>query len=151
MSGTDFPVIDLTATGANIRRLRISLNLTVRDLQEYFGFAEPRVIYKWQKGECLPTVDNLFALSKLFGVTMDQILVQNNPTYTVNKEQQATACCSGFLKPFSGCFGNGKRRCNFNQFFRLLCFVRDGSRVGAARGSTIFRSFIHHFSGRMET
>ena len=57
-----YPVIDLAATGDNIRRLRMARGLTVRDLQSYFGFAEPRAIYKWQKGETLPTVDNLYAL-----------------------------------------------------------------------------------------
>ena len=40
-----FPVIDLTATGANIRRLRLERGLTVRDLQRYFGFEQPQAIY----------------------------------------------------------------------------------------------------------
>ena len=43
-----FPVIDPEATGVNIRRLRIERGITVRDLQSYFGFEEPRAIYKWQ-------------------------------------------------------------------------------------------------------
>ena len=94
---TDFPVIDLAATGSNIRRLRISHGLTVRDLQDYFGFAEPRAIYKWQKGECLPTVDNLYALGILFGVPMDSILVPAAPTPYIRSEQQANACCSVFF------------------------------------------------------
>ena len=70
-----FPVIDLAATGNNIRRLRIERGLTVRDIQSYFGFEEPRAVYKWQNGESLPTVDNLYALGNLLGVPMDQILV----------------------------------------------------------------------------
>ena len=64
-----FPVIDPVATGNNIRRLE--RGLTVRELQSYFGFEEPRAIYKWQKGESLPTVDNLYALGALFEVPMD--------------------------------------------------------------------------------
>ena len=32
-----YPVIDLAATGDNIRRLRVARGLTVRDLQSYFG------------------------------------------------------------------------------------------------------------------
>ena len=44
-----YPVIDLVATGNNIRRLRLERGMTVRDLQSYFGFEEPRAIYKWQK------------------------------------------------------------------------------------------------------
>ena len=70
-----FPVIDLIATGDNIRRLRLERGFSVRDLQRYFGFDQPQAIYKWQKGACLPTVDNLYALGNLFGVPMDQILI----------------------------------------------------------------------------
>ena len=35
---SDFPVIDLVATGKNIKRLRKKSGLTVGDLQKYFGF-----------------------------------------------------------------------------------------------------------------
>lgn len=70
-----FPVIDLTATGANILRLRKACGLTVRDLQRFFGFDEPQAIYKWQRGQSLPSVDNLYALSALLGVPMNDILV----------------------------------------------------------------------------
>ena len=45
-----FPVIDLVATGENIQRMRLERGLSVRDLQAYFGFEEPRAIYKWQRG-----------------------------------------------------------------------------------------------------
>ena len=69
------PVIDLTATGINITRLRISAGLTVRDLQDVFGFSTPQAIYKWQRGTALPTVDNLVVLAALFGVTIDEILI----------------------------------------------------------------------------
>lgn len=72
-----FPTIDLRATGENIIRLRKANGFTVRELQHYFGFEEPQAIYKWQQGNCLPSVDNLFALSRLFGVSMNEILVQS--------------------------------------------------------------------------
>ena len=70
-----FPVIDLPATGANIRRLRQTKGLSVRDLQQFFSFEEPQAIYKWQRGQSLPTVDNLYALSALLDVPMNDILV----------------------------------------------------------------------------
>ena len=75
MDFNQFPVIDLPATGANIRRLRQTRGLSVRDLQQFFGFEEPQAIYKWQRGQSLPTVDNLYALSALLGVPMNDILV----------------------------------------------------------------------------
>ena len=69
------PVIDMTATGANITRLRINAGITVKDLQDIFGFNTPQAIYKWQRGTALPTVDNLVALAAVFGVRIDDILV----------------------------------------------------------------------------
>ena len=44
------PVIDMTATGINITRLRVNAGLTVKDLQDIFGFSTPQAIYKWQRG-----------------------------------------------------------------------------------------------------
>ena len=73
-----FPVIDLQRTGRSIEQHRKNSGLTVRDLQEYFGFEYPQAIYKWQHGECLPAVNNLLALALLFGVSIEDLLVYDN-------------------------------------------------------------------------
>ncbi len=106
MSNRIFPVIDLAATGENIRRLRIERGLTVRDVQSYFGFEEPRAIYKWQSGQALPSVDNLYALGSLLDVPMDQILVPVALKLHICDEQQAEPCCSVFY--LTGWFGRGR-------------------------------------------
>ena len=69
------PVINMTATGRNIVFLRKRAGLTVRDLQAIFGFANPQAIYKWQRGQALPTLDNLVILAAVFGVTISDIIV----------------------------------------------------------------------------
>lgn len=106
MMSKPFRVIDPVATGANIVRLRKERGLTVRDLQAYFGFEEPQAIYKWQRGQSLPSVDNLYALGAVLEVPMDEILVQASPKLNiVHCEQQAkAACCSAhfweiFIQP----------------------------------------------------
>ncbi len=71
----NIPVIDMAATGVNITRLRINAGLTVRDLQAIFGFSTPQAIYKWQRGDAMPTLDNIVVLAAVFGVTVDAILV----------------------------------------------------------------------------
>ena len=43
------PTIDMVATGKNIERLRKVAGLSVRDLQDVFGFATPQAIYSWQR------------------------------------------------------------------------------------------------------
>ena len=68
------PVIDMTATGMNITRMRRSAGMSVKDLQEIFGFSTPQAIYKWQRGVALPTVDNLAVLAAVFDVRIDDIL-----------------------------------------------------------------------------
>lgn len=68
------PAIDMVATGQNITRLRDARGLTVRDLQEIFGFATPQAIYKWQHGTALPTVDNLLVLAAVLDVHIEDIL-----------------------------------------------------------------------------
>ena len=77
-----FPVIDVRETGRKIEALRKNSGLTVKDLQEYFGFEYPQAIYKWQHGECLPTVDNLLALSQLLGVKIEDLLVYDDREIT---------------------------------------------------------------------
>ena len=69
------PAIDMVATGKNITRLREAAGLTVKDLQDVFGFATPQAIYKWQHGTAMPTIDNLVVLAAVLAVTMDEIIV----------------------------------------------------------------------------
>ena len=117
MDNRAFPVIDPVATGANIRRLRIDRGLTVKDLQRYFGFEEPRAIYKWQKGESLPTVDNLYALGSLLDVPMDQILVPVALKLHIYGEQQAESCCSNHYS--AGYSGYGKSPMQLQPFIPI--------------------------------
>ena len=69
------PAIDMVATGRNIQVMRQQAGLSVKDLQDFFGFATPQAIYKWQHGAAMPTIDNLVALAMIFGVSMDDIIV----------------------------------------------------------------------------
>ena len=68
------PMVDMKHTGENIVSLRRRKGLTVRDIQRLLGFTTPQAIYKWQRGETLPTIENLAALACILGVTMDAIL-----------------------------------------------------------------------------
>lgn len=72
------PTIDMVRTGQNINRLRKNADISVRDLQEIFGFATPQAIYKWQRGTALPTIDNLVVLAAVLGVKIDDILVMTD-------------------------------------------------------------------------
>lgn len=71
----NYPVLDLKATGERINQLRKDNNLRVTDVAEYMGFESTQAVYKWHRGESLPTVDNLYALSRLLHTSVDDILI----------------------------------------------------------------------------
>ena len=72
---TPYPVIDVKKTGNNIRQIREAQHISVAEVQRYLGLQNPQAIYQWQRGINLPSVDHLCALSHLFDVPMDDIIV----------------------------------------------------------------------------
>lgn len=83
--GYIYPMIDLLATGKRIKELRIERGISVRELQMFLGFEHPQAIYKWQRGECLPSFDNMYAMACYFNVKIDDILVGNRQDFFVWK------------------------------------------------------------------
>ncbi len=78
MSYTSYPHcrnIDLVKTGENIRRIRMAKGIRVCDIRRFLGLESEQAIYKWQRGDCLPTIDNLVNLEILFGMNLDEIVV----------------------------------------------------------------------------
>ena len=69
--------INLALTGSNIHHLREASGYSVSQLQSLLGLEAPQAIYKWQWGQCLPSLDNLVILSDVFGVPMDDIIVRS--------------------------------------------------------------------------
>ena len=69
------PTIDMINTGANIAALRKEKGLSIRDIQSALGFNTPQAIFKWQRGDSLPSLDNLVILAELLNVKMDEIVV----------------------------------------------------------------------------
>ena len=74
-----YPVIDMKKAGKNIQKLREERGLTVNDVRRYINLDSPQAIYQWQRGIALPSVDHLLALSMLFEVRMENILVGSVP------------------------------------------------------------------------
>lgn len=73
----EYPILDVKATGTRIKELRKAHHLKVEDVARFMGFESEQAVYKWQRGDSLPTVDNLYALSRLFGTSVDDILRGN--------------------------------------------------------------------------
>lgn len=69
------PTINMVETGRKIEEMRKKTGMTVKELQEVFGFTTPQAIYKWQHGTAMPTIDNLVILAAVFGCRIDDIIV----------------------------------------------------------------------------
>ena len=80
----NIPAIDMIATGQRITDLRVAAGMSVKDLQDVFGFNTPQSIYKWQHGTAMPTIDNLVVLSAIFGVAIDDIIVLRECLYELS-------------------------------------------------------------------
>ena len=66
--------INMTQTGKNISRLRKENGITVKQIQDVMGFNTPQAVYKWQRGETMPSLDNILVLSKLFNKSVEEIV-----------------------------------------------------------------------------
>ena len=72
-----FPLIDKRETGINLRRIMDDRHISARDVQEYLGLGCVQSVYRWLDGISMPTVDNLYALSQLFQIPIDEMVCGN--------------------------------------------------------------------------
>ena len=69
------PVIDAKRTGERIGALRDAAGLDNAASADAMGFTTRNAVYKWLRGDALPTLDNMLILADLFGVKIDDIIV----------------------------------------------------------------------------
>ena len=81
------PVVNKRETGVNLRRMMDERGLTVKDIQQYLNLGSVQSVYHWLNGISLPTVDNLYALSYLFKVPVDDILCGTRPKIFTGENQ----------------------------------------------------------------
>ena len=67
--------IDLMMTGQVMKREIKKKGYTVRELQKKLGLSCPQPIYRWLQGRTLPSIDNLYMLSRLLRLTVDDLIV----------------------------------------------------------------------------
>ncbi len=71
----NFPVIDPVATGRRINDIRKDKGFSVNDLKDLLGLSTTYAVYKWLHGDSIPSIDNLLALSMLFGMSINDMIV----------------------------------------------------------------------------
>lgn len=67
-------VLDTVATGLRIKSLMDERNISIKDVSSIMKLSF-QAVYRWQKGETLPTISNMYILGQLLGMDVDDILV----------------------------------------------------------------------------
>ncbi len=61
----------------NLVKLRKAANMTQSELAEKLNYSD-KAISKWERGESAPDIEILYTISKLFNVTIDQLITDEN-------------------------------------------------------------------------
>ena len=69
------PVIDTVATGKNIKKIIKDKGFKITDIQSKLGFNTPQAIFKWLRGDSVPSIDNLFILADILNISIDKIII----------------------------------------------------------------------------
>lgn len=79
-----FPLINKRETGINLRKIMDIHGITAKDIQQYLGLGCVQSVYRWLDGVNMPTIDNLYALSVLLQVPIDEIVCGNRTPIVPN-------------------------------------------------------------------
>lgn len=69
------PNIDQKATAWKLRKCMEKAGLKPTDIQQYLRLSCVQTVYRWLDGTNVPTVDHLYALSRIFRVRLEELLV----------------------------------------------------------------------------
>ena len=61
-------------TGRRIKTLMEEKNIPIKELSEIMNISF-QAVYRWQRGEALPTIYNFYILSQILGMPVDDMLV----------------------------------------------------------------------------
>lgn len=89
-----YPDIDLILSGKKLKQLTEKSGYTVRQIQEYLQLSCPQPVYRWFKGQIMPSLQHAYALSRLFHVHMEELFVSKDPVFRVDIERFCSKLCS---------------------------------------------------------
>ena len=75
MSDKIFFFFDMIMTGQILKNNIKKCGYTVREIQKLLNLSCPQPIYRWMRGRTMPSLDNLYMLSSILGVHMEDLLL----------------------------------------------------------------------------
>ena len=77
--------IDMKKTGRLLRRHMEEQHLSARSLARLLGITYAQTVYRWIRGETLPSIDHFYRLSKIFGCRIDDLVAGNDSDENENE------------------------------------------------------------------
>lgn len=93
-----FPIIDRKRTGIRLRRIMDERGLSVKDVQQYLELGSVQSVYHWLNGLSMPTIDNLYALSELFQMPIDDLVCGNRDNVCAYKSDSQCERISAYYE-----------------------------------------------------
>ena len=82
--------IDMILSGERLRSLVKTNGYSVREIQEMLCLSCPQPVYRWFNGTMLPTIDHLYALSKILNVRMEDLFVFREDNTNIHTQDEKT-------------------------------------------------------------
>lgn len=70
--------LDMVMTGALIKNMISKSGYSIKDIQNKLKLSCPQPVYRWMKGLAMPSIDNLYTLSSILGMHMEDLLIPRN-------------------------------------------------------------------------
>jgi len=67
--------LDMGRSGQLLNYVIRKRGYTVSEIQKELGLACPQPVYRWLRGQTMPSIDNLYSLSKILKIHMDDLVV----------------------------------------------------------------------------
>lgn len=67
--------LDMRRTGQVLEYVIKKKGYTISEIQKELRLSCPQPIYRWIRGQIMPSIDNLYQLSKLLEMHMDELVV----------------------------------------------------------------------------
>ena len=115
--------------GDNIRNNRKINNMSQEELAEKLDVTRQSVSL-WESGQTQPSLDNIIALSKIFGISTDDLLTCKNTEEPVGKSAEQDAAAADAFDRSESEYGGGAKKKNL----LLICLI---CAVAAATAATL--------------
>ena len=76
-----YPMINKKYTSKRLKYLLQKHHYRAKYIQEYLSLSCVQTVYRWLEGSNIPNIDHLYALSKLFHVSIDSLIDYQSDSY----------------------------------------------------------------------